>query len=69
MKKYLIIISMVLALLTGCGAPYSSDEGCLYCGEKDAYIYQIEEQKLSLCTDCYNAKLTEAEQAKDNLIK
>lgn len=66
MKKCLLIILSVLILLSGCGAPPTSKEGCIHCSKRPAFIYEINGSELSLCEDCYETELKALEQERIN---
>ena len=66
MKKCLLIILSSLILLSGCGAPHTSKEGCFNCSKKPAFMYQLNGQEISLCKDCYETELQALEQEKIN---
>ena len=67
MKKLLIILSVVLVFLSGCGGPVASKDSCTYCGKKPAYLYEINGQETTFCKDCYKIEYERVEQERLNL--
>ncbi len=67
MKKLLIIIPILLVLLSGCGGPIASEEPCLYCSKKPAFLYELNGQKTTFCEDCYKIEYESVLQDRLNL--
>ena len=67
MKKSLLIICIVFVLLSGCGGPVASEEPCLYCSKKPAYLYDLNGQEITFCEECYKIEYENLQQDRLNL--